>query len=86
MAPDHIQMRHFTWKPFIIPRDQDEKTIKIILSQQGSTNSDDDQDGKICTRQQLQLARLPEQCLVPPPLKMRFEVWLYQLEADFWQV
>jgi len=39
---------------------------------------------EICSRQRL--ARIPEQCLGPPPLRLRFEVWLYQSEAVFWQV
>lgn len=39
---------------------------------------------KICSRQLL--SRILEQCLGPPPLSLRFEVWLYQLVADFWLV
>lgn len=29
---------------------------------------------------------MPGQCLGPPPLKMPFQVWLCQPQADFWQV
>lgn len=36
------------------------------------------EDTEICTRRGLQLTTIPEQCLGPPPLKSRFEVWLYQ--------